>query len=253
MRRPPDSSSGEPNASPSELPSRPYDAIIFDLFGTLIPTGSQSSRKANLEDMARVLGVDPEAFSRRWFESFDGRARGRTGDVVETIRGFVTEMGANPSSESVERAVDLRLRYVRTLFDAGQSSLPALDTLRARGFRLALVSDTSEDTVRLWPSTELATRFEIAVFSCVEGVRKPDRRIFRAVLERLRLEPSACAFVGDGGSSELSGAGAAGLTAFQYCFPEDRGGAYRVDAEVGWRGPRLTEILDLLGPGLRRP
>lgn len=228
------------------------EAVLFDLFGTLIPTGSQPGRAENLEEMARLLGVEPSNFARRWMDSFDDRARGRLGDAASTIERLARDLGVRPDAIAVDRALTLRLRYVRSLFEEGRSSLAALEALRRAGLRLALVSDTSDDTVRLWPSTEFASRFDATVFSCVEGSRKPDPRMFRLALERLDLPPSACAYVGDGGSHELSGAEASGLRAFQYVFPEDPMGAYRVDLDVGWNGPQLADLLDLLELG-RRP
>jgi putative hydrolase of the HAD superfamily len=39
--------------------------------------------------------------------------------------------------------------------------------------------------------------FETVVDSGFVGVRKPDRRIYEIVLERLQVEPSACVFIDD--------------------------------------------------------
>ena len=47
----------------------------------------------------------------------------------------------------------------------------------------------------------------------VEGVRKPDPRIFAQAVERLELEPTDCAFVGDHPEVDVAGARAAGLQA----------------------------------------
>jgi putative hydrolase of the HAD superfamily len=224
---------------------RPFRAALFDLFGTLIPTGSLATRTENLRAVAELLGAGPAESSDRWLATFDDRVRGRLGDLTATLSRLARETGGRPSPTTLESAASLRMEYVRSLFAAGEPSLRPLDGLRERRMRLGLVSDTSDDTVRLWPSTAFARRFDVAVFSCVEGVRKPDPRIFHVAVERLGLEPAECAFVGDGGSRELSGAEAAGLTAFQYVFPEDEESAYRLDPDVGWTGPRLLRIDDL--------
>jgi putative hydrolase of the HAD superfamily len=229
-------------------PTGPFDAVLFDLFGTLIPTGSQAARVRSLEAMARALDVDPGRFAGRWLASFDERARGAMGTLEQTIDRLARALGGRPARDAVERAGAIRTEFSRSLLDGGGSSLAALDRLRAAGLRLGLVSDTTDDTVRAWPTSALAARFDAVVFSCVEGLRKPDPRIFRLALRRLRRPASRCAFVGDGGSHELSGAEAVGLTAFRYVFPEDPVTAYRIDAETTWKGVRLEDLGELLGP-----
>jgi len=39
--------------------------------------------------------------------------------------------------------------------------------------------------------------FDVLVFSCVEGVMKPDRRIYKITLERLDLKAGRAVFIDD--------------------------------------------------------
>lgn len=64
-------------------------------------------------------------------------------------------------------------------------------------------------------SLGLAPLVDAAVFSCVEGVKKPDSRIYRLACSRLAVEPQECLYVGDGASDELPGATAFGMWAVQ--------------------------------------
>lgn len=226
-----------------------FDAVLFDLFGTLIPTGPQPARVQNLKEMARILKVDPDGFAKSWMESFDPRARGEFGPLERTIERLAALHGGHPRRAEVLRAARVRLGFAGQVLASSGRVLSALDALRAAGVRLALVSDTSDETTRLWPETDLSQRFEVTVFSCEEGVRKPNPRIYETALRRLALPASRCAFVGDGGSNELTGARAVGLTPFLYRFPdEEASSAYRVDAEVRWTGPELSDLTELLPP-----
>ena len=54
--------------------------------------------------------------------------------------------------------------------------------------------------------------FDVEVFSCEVGLVKPEREIYECCLNRLGLAAKECVFVGDGGSGELTGARAVGLT-----------------------------------------
>ncbi len=234
-----------------EIPARPstaprFEGVLFDLYGTLISMGNAGARRESLVRMADGLGVDPIAFARAWTVSFDDRARGRLGSLEETIGRIAHGVVRDPGPEEVREAARVRLDFTRELLRSEAAILRALDLLRAGGSRLAIVSDSSDETPRLWPTAELASRFDATVFSCLEGIRKPDPAIYRLALRRLRLEPSRCAYVGDGGSRELSGAASVGLTTFRYCFPDERQDPVdRVDPDLDWQGPELHDLADL--------
>jgi putative hydrolase of the HAD superfamily len=233
-----------------EPSTRQFDGVLLDLFGTLIPNGGHRDRARSVERMALALRVDPAEFARRWSSTFDERARGAFGPLEQTISHLATATGRRPSAEELGAAVAIRLDFSRSLLVSSDHTLRGLDALRAAGCRLALVSDCTEETPWLWPSSGLHTRFDTVVFSCVEGVRKPDPRIYRLALERLGLDPPRCAFVGDGGSRELTGAERVGLFAFRYNFPGlEAATADRVDYDEEWSGPTLKELRDLLIPG----
>jgi putative hydrolase of the HAD superfamily len=78
------------------------------------------------------------------------------------------------------------------------SMIAELRTWKARGLRLAMCTNNVAEWEPQWramlPVDEL---FETVVDSAFVGVRKPDRRIYEIVLERLDVEPSACVFIDD--------------------------------------------------------
>ena len=232
------------------MPSRSgpeFAGVLFDLFGTLIPASPTSRRRPHLHEMARRLGVEPAGFETDWIDSFDDRARGRLGSLRETVLRLAERRGGRPTEAAVREAVEIRLGFTRSLLESCGPVLPALASLRHAGFRLAVVSDTSDETPTLWSSSRLAPMFDATVFSCEEGICKPEPGMYRTALGRLGLPPERCAYVGDGGSFELTGAAAVGLRPFLFRFPsaETEDARYRPDTE--FRGPRLGDLGDLLG------
>jgi putative hydrolase of the HAD superfamily len=172
---------------------------------------------------------------------------GRLGSLEETIAGIAERQGIHADPNQVRRATEIRLAFSKATLDSCGPVLPGLDALTEAGLPLAIVSDCSVETARLWSSTLLGQRIQATVFSCVEGIYKPDPRMYHRGLQQLGLPAGRCVFVGDGGSRELTGATAVGLRAFQYRFPGDEGlPDARYDPETEWRGPLLKDLRDLL-------
>ena len=67
---------------------------------------------------------------------------------------------------------------------------------------------------------ELKDRFDVFVESSVEGLRKPDPRIYELVCDRLRIQPAEAAFLDDIGSN-LKPARAMGMTTIRVVEPEN--------------------------------
>ncbi len=86
-----------------------------------------------------------------------------------------------------------------------------LEALRGRGYRVACVSNADGRVRGLLEAAGLLLHLEFVVDSAEVGVEKPDPRIFQAAAERLALDPSACAYVGDIYEIDVAGAAGAGM------------------------------------------
>ena len=223
----------------------PAAAVLFDLWGTLVANVAPAARDAVSRDMAADLGVDPRAFAAAYRDSYRGRFTGTTGTLEETIALLARRCGAEPSGDCIARAARRRIELTRRLLVPEAETLAVLDELLARGLRLGLVSDSSVETPLLWPSTPLASRIEVAAFSCLLGVRKPDPAIYRHVLDALEVAPEQCLFVGDGGSGELTGAVALGMQAVRLKVAAEPPGV-RYDDDTGFSGRHIPSLAVLL-------
>lgn len=70
-----------------------------------------------------------------------------------------------------------------------------VDGLKARGYRIGLLSNTEAPSVRCLDSGRY--NFDALVYSCVEGVSKPGPEIYRLALARLGTAPGETVFVDD--------------------------------------------------------
>ncbi|HEU4674997.1 MAG TPA: HAD family hydrolase [Motilibacteraceae bacterium] len=219
--------------------------MLFDLFGTLIPTGSRDERDAVATRMAQVLDVDPGAFAELVRATFDERCRGRLGSLPESVRRLAERLGAHPSDAAVDTAVQLRLELTRSLH-RGAWALPVLAALARLGFARGLVSDCSAETPLLWPDSPLAPYLDAVSFSCLTGHRKPEPEAYLTATRALGVDPRECLFVGDGGSRELTGAAALGMTAVRFAPPGHPLGE-AVDVDADWVGVELGDLGELGG------
>ena len=227
----------------------PYDAVIFDLFGTLIDNFSRREYEGVLGEMADTLGVSPEAFTASWLATFDQRALGHLPSVEANIEHCLKILDAAVDSVRVAAAVALRMGLTERALVPRPGAIEVLYRLRAAGYRLGLISDCSSEVPLLWPATPFATLFDTELFSCQVGLKKPDPRIYRLACDRLRVAAERCLYVGDGSSRELSGAAAVGMQpVLLRAAHEDLRDAHRIDAEE-WSGQgiaSLTEVLSLV-------
>ncbi len=111
-------------------------------------------------------------------------------------------------------------------------ALEALAALRPR-FKLGVVSNAGGGVQGKLVAKGFGPHLLTVVDSGLEGVEKPDPRIFLRACERLSVSPSRAAYVGDLHAIDVLGARAAGLEAFLL----DPVGAY---AERGLRDVALV-------------
>jgi len=209
--------------------------VIFDLYHTLIH-GNDDERDRVVAEMALMVDVDPAALVAAYHATW--RDRLVRWDVEETIRVLAGRLGANPTDPQVACAAQHRRALARRVLGAvSAATLDVLDTLRADGHPLALISNATSDTAEAWPHSPLAERFHVVVFSCDIGLAKPDPAIYRAAADRLGADPADCVFVGDGADGELPGAAAVGMTTLRTTELND--------TDPSWTGPAFATLADL--------
>ncbi len=222
------------------------EAILFDLWGTLVPGIPPSVRDAVSHGMAADLGVDGVAFAAAYRESYRDRFTGALGTLEETVMTLARRCGGDPDPGAITHAAGRRLELTGRLLRSDAATLAVLDELRSRGTPLALVSDSSAEVPALWPASPLSRRIAVAVFSCVVGARKPDPTIYLHAVRRLGVDARQCLYVGDGGGGELTGAAALGM---DVCRLRVTGDAPpdRYDDDAAFDGPEITSLAGVLG------
>jgi len=225
-----------------------YEAVIFDLYGTLIdelmhPEANRMVYVRTRNEMADMLGVDREGFAARLGDSLFQLMVGSIPSTQAALSEICEKLGVKPEDERIEECVNHRLKYVRRSLSPRPGVVETISALRDRGYKVGLISNTLEEVPRLWESTPFACMFDAAILSFNVGMAKPDPRIYALASERLGVEAKDCLYVGDGSDGELSGAEQAGMTAVLMRAPYDEADGGR----QGWEGRRISSIAEVLG------
>jgi len=139
----------------------------------------------------------------------DGRMSKATA-FGEILRARGREHRAGLVREMVQADQELLLANTR-LFD---DTIPFLENLRARGIKIAIVSNCTENTRPMLVSLGVAALADALVLSCEVGAAKPAAQIFRYALGRLGVTADATVFVDDQ-ARFCAGSEAVGISAVQ--------------------------------------
>ena len=203
--------------------------VLFDLGSTLIHaripwTDADFWRRG---DAALVQVLRDEGFNLD-VDAFDGEhgtfldryyARRKLGDTTEqTAFSMLTELVfekgfSNIPTKVLRAALDAMYTSMDGNWILEEDAISTLETLKIDGYRLGLISNTSDDphVQRLIDAKGLRPFFEYVLTSAGFGIRKPDARIFQAALDFFQVGPGASAMVGDTVDADVLGANEMGI------------------------------------------
>lgn len=224
-----------------------YRAVFFDagetlvhpvpsfpeLFSRVVAHEGYEVSPDEVRDASRAVG---ESFSRAaqanalWTTSAE-RSRAFWLSVYGRMLGAVGVPEGDGLRDTLYSAFTDRSNYA--LFDDVR---PVLDRLAAEGYVLGLVSNFEAWLDDLLGDLGVRDAFAVRVISGVEGMEKPDPRIYRLALERSDVRPGDAAYVGDNPEFDVDPPAALGM------FPVliDRRGRHPDHA-----GARVTDLRDL--------
>ena len=194
-------------------------AVLFDVDFTIARPGPELGPEGYRRLGERFgLDLDPSRYPEARAKAVEGIKRHPELEHDEEIWVAFTEriirgMGGDADS-AYECAVAMTQAWEHAAhFELYEDAPPVLEELRALGLKLGLVSNTGRDLDAFIAHHRL--RVDAALGSGAFCRTKPHPTIFRAVLERLEVEPEEAAMVGDSIEDDVEGARASGIpTAF---------------------------------------
>jgi beta-phosphoglucomutase len=194
-----------------------YDRVLFDVGGTLVGFHEWEPFQPFLAQVGEpATRDDTRAFHRLLLQAIADRrdeAQGRGVHDTELAawwRGVYEQTWPGRPDLAQEMYEWMqRGRFDRLFSDAR----PALDALEELSMPLAVLSNFTTGLERLLERMDVRRYFDFLVVSAVEGLAKPDGRIFDLVVKQAGQPRHRLLYVGDHVGDDIEGARQAGLDA----------------------------------------
>jgi len=202
-------------------------AFLFDLDGTLrhsVPvSGDVFSDFA--EEMGLSLSPEDRLRAARWEHYYwasspevqdDSRLWESGDDDAFWARYCERRLLVLGASEEAARKLAPRIRDMMEERYQPKDWIPpelpeTLETLRAKGYRLGVLSNRQKNFDSVLEKIGLLPYFEITMAAGEVGVWKPAPEVFHAALRKMNLVPEEAVYVGDNYYADVVGARAAGM------------------------------------------
>ncbi len=230
--------------------------VTFDFYNTLVKFWPPLEEIQTAVCFAKGITVSGEAIRRGYAkadilfnranedEPLSLRSEERRLEFFSVYEQLILQTAGVPVTPGLAREIWKLAIAVPKQFTPFEDTLPALESLRARGYRLGVITNLRADLAPLVRQAGLEDCLEFCVNSTLVGSEKPHPPIFLEALRRAAVEPGEVLHIGDQVRSDVAGAKAMGMQAALL----DRG---------GWDDPvedcpkisHLGEVIDLLAFG----
>lgn len=174
---------------------RGIKGIIFDVGGVLAlpinPIKVEKGRKiAGVHSAAaKKLGISLD----QWFDSIDAVYAKSIEGKIPKEKVLKTMAKNNHVSESKIKKIILRI--YRENFKQNKELFKKTSVLKKKGYKIAVLSDQWYLSKEAIMPTKLYKNFDEVVVSCDVGVRKPNPKIYRLILKKLKSPAKQVLFI----------------------------------------------------------
>jgi len=241
-----------------------YTDLIFDLYGTLVDIHTEENTLV-WEKTSLYFGFHGAHYTAAELRgSFQTALRAREAQAGQNYECFpdipfeevMAELfrakGVAEGAETLAVSAAQLFRIASIAYIRLYPHVPeALEKLRARGYRLWLLSNAQAVFTRCeLRQLGLDTAFDGIYLSSDYRCRKPDRRFFSALLEAQHLDPARCLMIGNDLETDIAGAKAAGLATLylhtNLTPPHQSEAGESKPPHYQWEGSDWENIVDFL-------
>jgi putative hydrolase of the HAD superfamily len=216
-----------------------YDAVVFDLFGTLVDAPTESDLRSVSHDIAQVLDVSPASVERAITSTWRIRHDG-TLPTSEAMAAHLAGLCTSNEAPSNAAIADVLRVHAERRLRIDEQVVGLLNRMSTSGVAIGILSDASPEIAEMWPACVISSLVKAAIFSCRAALLKPAAALFSGMSSALEVVPSQILYCGDGGGDELRGALRAGFSAVQVARRGGRSGL--AFGYQPWPGPYIDTV-----------
>ena len=164
------------------------DTIIFDVGGVLLPNCDDYIKK----DIGRVFDLDLSVVENAWDTLIPLLYAGKITEAEFWVKfRKITKCEKKIKTEHLlVREMEKRHKPFTDVFDI-------IEKLNKNGYKLGIISNTIKPHIACHAKHGLFDKFQVRVFSCDVGLKKPDLQIFNFALKKLDSRPKKTIFIDD--------------------------------------------------------
>jgi putative hydrolase of the HAD superfamily len=188
-------------------------ACLVDVYDTILDSGFYT----RMRELTALAGADAAGWYAEWERQHTERDLGLL-SAEESFTRLLRAGGIDPRPDLVAGLAEMDTELMAAHARLYDDTIPFLTGLRARGIRIALVSNCSQHTRQLLNDLGVAPLADAVILSCEVAAVKPSPEIYRRALSDLGVAPADALMVDDQ-PSYCAGARTAGLKAVQMVRP----------------------------------
>lgn len=169
-------------------------AVIFDIGGVLSLGKGETIGKTN-----KTLGVH-EHVSKHFDISLDQWLDSIDTTYADAIKGAISDKKAisviarnmKTTPQKLERVL---LNAYKNHFEQNEKLYQFAFALKKQGYKIGILSDQWYVSKKALAKKDYMKKFDSVVISCDVGCRKPDTKIYKLVLSKLKVKPEEMVFI----------------------------------------------------------
>ena len=88
-------------------------------------------------------------------------------------------------------------RCVKDNFHLYPGIIRLVKKIKAKGIKTAILSNTIKSHIGVIKKPFIYKNFDVLIFSCRVGAKKPELKIYKILLQKLKVKPKECLFIDD--------------------------------------------------------
>lgn len=169
-------------------------AVIFDIGGVLEISDQQKPVRGHVnrgvhQTIAKHLNISLD----QWFDAIDSTySYSITGEMSEVKVLSTISKNTKISKTKLKKVI---FQAYRTHFKPNKELYNLAFKLKKQGYKIAILSDQWHLSKQALMPKTLTDKFDVSIVSCDVGLRKPNPKIYKLTLKKLKLPAKNCVFI----------------------------------------------------------